>query len=249
MSKSFLVDTSRCTACRGCQLACKEWNELAPNQTKQYGWGSHQNPPDLNPNNYKVVRFNEHLDDQDVVRWNFFPDQCRHCVVPPCKDVADGVLDGAVIRDDNTGAVVFTEKTKEIGADDFESIREACPYDVPRRDEKSGLMSKCTMCNERINAGMLPACVKVCPTGAMNFGERDEMLKLAEERLARVKKTFPKAMLADPQDVNVIFLLTDDPQFYHTSAVALGPAGYRRKDFLAELAAPFRRALKNLTKA
>ena len=57
MPKSFLVDTSRCTACRGCQVACKEWKELPPNNTKQ--WGSHQNPPDLNAYNFKLVRFSE----------------------------------------------------------------------------------------------------------------------------------------------------------------------------------------------
>ena len=49
MPKAFFVDTSRCTACRGCQVACKEWKELPPNNTKQ--WGSHQNPPDLNAYN------------------------------------------------------------------------------------------------------------------------------------------------------------------------------------------------------
>jgi hypothetical protein len=58
--KAFFIDLSRCTACRGCQIACKEWNELPANATKQRG--SHQNPPVLNPNNFKVVRFNEHLE-------------------------------------------------------------------------------------------------------------------------------------------------------------------------------------------
>ena len=54
MPKAFFIDTTRCTACRGCQIACKEWNELKPNSTLQQG--THQNPPDLNPNNYKLVR-------------------------------------------------------------------------------------------------------------------------------------------------------------------------------------------------
>ncbi len=70
MPKTFLIDTSRCTACRGCQIACKEWHELPANKTTQYKWGSHQNPQDLNANNYKLVRFNEHLEDGKV-RWNF----------------------------------------------------------------------------------------------------------------------------------------------------------------------------------
>ena len=238
MPKTILIDTSRCTACRGCQIACKEWHELPANKTYQVGWGSHQNPQDLNPNNYKLVRFNEHLDG-DVVRWNFFPDQCRHCDMAPCKGTGDMYVDDAIVKDEGTGAVVFTQKTKAFSKEQFEEIREACPYDIPRRDEKTGVLSKCTMCNERIHSGMLPACVKVCPTGAMNFGDREDMLRLAKTRLEALKKTWPSAMLADPDDVNVIYLLIDEPKNYHTKAVAeakLGPM--TKQQFFATLARP-----------
>ena len=240
MPKTFLIDTSRCTACRGCQIACKEWHELPANKTTQVGWGSHQNPQDLNPNNYKLVRFSEHLD-AGVVRWNFFPDQCRHCVVPPCKEVGDVYVDGAILQDEKTGAVVYTDKTKQFKADEAQQVREACPYDIPRLNAQTGLLTKCTMCNERVHAGMLPACVKVCPTGTMNFGERADMLKLAEQRLATLKKKWPKAMLADAEDVNVIYLLIDDPKNYHEHTVAelnFGPMS--KKQFLATLARPFK---------
>ena len=243
MPKSFLVDTSRCTACRGCQLACKEWHELPANATLQYGWGSHQNPQDLNPNNYKLVRFSEHLDG-DVIRWNFFPDQCRHCVAPPCKDAADSIASGIILKDAKTGAVLFTEKSKQLTPEQFEDIRYACPYNIPRRSEQTKLMNKCTMCNDRVLSGMLPACVKACPTGTMRFGERDVMLKIAEERLAEVRKTFPNAMLADPEDVSVIFLLIDDPGNYHENAVADASGGVSRHQFLAGLAKPFSRLLR-----
>lgn len=237
MPKTFLIDTSRCTACRGCQIACKEWHELPANKTKQRG--THQNPPDLNPNNYKLVRFSEHLE-KGVIRWNFFPDQCRHCDLAPCKETGDMYHEGAIIQDDKTGAIVFTDKTKKFSKAEAEEIREACPYNVPRRNDATGELSKCTMCNERIHAGMLPACVKVCPTGAMNFGERGDMLKLAEKRLATVKKTFPQAILADPDDVNVIYLLTDKPKNYHEFAVAALSGPLSRKEFLAKVTKPFR---------
>ena len=225
MPKTIFVDTSRCTACRGCQIACKEWHELPANKTTQYKWGSHQNPQDLNVNNYKLVRFSEHLDD-GVVRWNFFPDQCRHCDLAPCKEMGDLYLEGAILKDEKTGAVLFTDKTKKFSKEQFEEIREACPYNVPRRNEHTGVMSKCTMCNDRIHNGMLPACVKVCPTGAMNFGDRSDMLKLAESRLAALKGKYPEARLGDPDEVNVIYLLIDKPENYHEFAVAqadLGP--------------------------
>ena len=166
MPKTFFIDTSRCTACRGCQVACKEWNELPANKTKQTG--THQNPPDLNPNNYKVVRFSEHLDG-DTIRWYFFPDQCRHCIDPPCVAVGGDLVDGAIIHDTKTGAVIYTDKTRQLSEADFEEIRDACPYNIPRRDPATGQISKCTMCVERVVRGLLPACVKVCPTGRHEF--------------------------------------------------------------------------------
>lgn len=241
MPKTFLIDTSRCTACRGCQIACKEWHELPANKTKQRG--SHQNPPDLNPYNYKLVRFSESLQDGKI-DWYFFPDQCRHCLDPPCKGEAEGYLDGAVIQDEATGAVLFTELTAQLPAEAFEAIRTACPYDIPRKDEKTGLLRKCTMCFNRITNGMLPACVKVCPTGTMNFGERAEMLELAEKRLAEAKKTYPKAMLADADSVNAIFLLIDEPQKYHSHAIGVASRTLDRKQFLSNLLAPLRRPLQ-----
>jgi formate dehydrogenase iron-sulfur subunit len=238
MPKTFFIDTSRCTACRGCQLACKEWYELPANKTKQTG--SHQNPPDLNPNNYKLVRFSEHLEGS-TIRWYFFPDQCRHCIDPPCVAVGGDLVEGALIHDTEIGAVIYTDKTRQISELSFEEIREACPYNIPRRDPATGRISKCTMCHERVVRGLLPACVKVCPTGTMNFGEREAMLALAEARLARVKQEHPKAMLAEPDDVNVIYLLLDDPMKVYAFSVAQFKPGIDRKAFLARLCAPLRK--------
>jgi formate dehydrogenase iron-sulfur subunit len=243
MSKAFLIDTSRCTACRGCQIACKEWNELPANATKQRG--SHQNPPDLNPYNYKVVRFSERIEGS-TVRWNFFPDQCRHCIEPPCYHEGAKLVTDAIIHDAETGAVIYTDKTKKISADGFEIIRDSCPYDIPRRNPKTGAIVKCTMCHERVVRGLLPACVKVCPTGAMNFGEREKMLDLAQQRLATVRKEYPQALLADADDVSVIYLLTDKPQNYHKHSVAQRDQDLDRKMFLARLGRPLRRGVEAL---
>jgi len=243
MPKAFFIDTSRCTACRGCQIACKEWNELPPNATQQRG--SHQNPPDLNANNYKLVRFSEHLEGT-TIRWNFFPDQCRHCLEATCAHEAAKLVDDAVIRDPDTGAVIYTDKTKEITADGFEDIRAVCPYDIPRRDPATGRIVKCTMCNERVAAGMLPACVKACPTGTMKFGERQKMLDLAQQRLAAVRKEYPKALLADADEVAVIYLLADAPKNYHKHSVAQRNQDMDRKMFLARLGRPLRRTVETI---
>ena len=216
MPKTFLIDTTRCTACRGCQLACKEWHDLPANQTKQRG--THQNPPDLNPNNLKIVRFRERMKSDGTVIWNFFPDQCRHCLTPICKEVADMAVPGAIIKDAKTGAVLATEKSAKLSPQDSQAVIDACPYNIPRLDPKTKCLTKCDMCFDRVSAGMLPICVKTCPTGTMAFGEREEILPMAQKRLEIVKKTFPKAFLADFRDVSVIYLLAEEKEHYYEYA-------------------------------
>ena len=216
MPKTFLIDTTRCTACRGCQLACKEWHDLPANETKQRG--THQNPPDLNPNNLKIVRFRERMKSDGTVVWNFFPDQCRHCLTPICKDVADMAVPGAIIKDAKTGMVIATEKSAQLSPQDAQAVIDACPYNIPRLDPKTKRLTKCDMCIDRVTAGMLPICVKTCPTGTMAFGEREEILPMAKKRLEIVKKTFPKAFLADVKDVSVIYLLAEEKEHYYEHA-------------------------------
>jgi formate dehydrogenase iron-sulfur subunit len=232
--KSFFIDTTKCTACRGCQIACKQWNKNPGTKTLQRG--NHQNPADLSTATFKLVRFNEVEVPGGEPKWYFFPDQCRHCMSPPCKEVADGKAKGAIIQDEKTGAVIFTSKVK-MKLEDFKEVREACPYDIPRISG-AGIMAKCTMCFDRINEGMFPGCVKTCPTGAMNFGDRKEMLEKANKRLAEVKKVYKDAMLANPDDVRAIYLLIDDPKKYHKFAVAENTIGITRKMALKRLFQP-----------
>jgi formate dehydrogenase iron-sulfur subunit len=235
MPKAIFVDTSRCTACRGCQAGCKEWKDFPGVPTKQQG--THQNPPDLNPYNVKLVRFSEHLIDGKVA-WYFFPDQCRHCLEAPCMMTASNPE--AIVRDEATGAVIFTDKIRD---EDAEAIRQACPYNIPRKDEKTGLLVKCDMCIDRVQAGKRPMCVQSCAMGAMHFGERAEILSQAKSRLDAVKKEFPKAQLLDADSVSVIYLVLNDPALYHEFAVAQGPSPMNRADFLAGLTKPFRNIL------
>jgi len=241
MSKAFFVDTSKCTACRGCQVACKEWKGLPATLTKQRG--SHQNPEDLGPYNNRVVRFNEEKINGRVV-WNFFPDQCRHCIEPPCKDAADSYVSGAVVIDEPTGAVVYTDLTRRLPEAAFEQMLEDCPYHIPRRHEGTGLITKCNMCVDRVSQGLVPICVKTCPTGALNFGDRDNMLALAQKRLGQLKKDFPDAQLVDEGDVNVIYLISYKPDAYHNFVVAQGPTGISRKTAIAKLTAPIKKPFR-----
>lgn len=213
--KSFFIDTTLCIACRGCQVACKGWNRLAGELS--INRGGPQNPPDFNSNTWKLVRFRELGGEK--LRWYFFSDQCRHCIDPACKEAADKRSRGAIGVDEATGSVLFNP---EVGLEpaDFEEIRKACPYDVPRFDAVRSRMVFCNMCIDRVHAGLLPACVKTCPTRAMNFGGRKAMLKLARKRLAEAEKIHGQALLTDPDSTRVIYLLVSDPRDYHEFAVA-----------------------------
>ncbi|MCK4619360.1 MAG: 4Fe-4S dicluster domain-containing protein [Desulfobacterales bacterium] len=236
--KSFFIDTSLCTACKGCQVACKQWHDLPAEKTVNRG--TYQNPADLSFVTYKLVRFNETVVDGKL-KWLFFPDQCRHCLEPPCEMTAEDPK--AIFRDPATGAVLFTAYSKDI---DTQEVIEACPYNIPRT-ARDGTLAKCDMCYDRVRNGLLPACVKTCPAGAMNFGDRDEILVMAKNRLATVKKTRPKAKLLDPDDVRVIYLVTEDPMLYHSFAVASNSAfDISRKVALNKLLRPLTRLTAGL---
>jgi formate dehydrogenase iron-sulfur subunit len=237
--KSFFIDTTLCTACRGCQVACKQWHDLPAEKTSNPG--SYQNPADLSFSTYKLVRFSE-VADKGKIKWLFFSDQCRHCLEPPCELTADDP--NAIYTESGTGAVIYTANTKGL---DTQGVIDSCPYNIPRAS-KNGMLAKCDMCLDRVENGLDPACVKVCPTGAMNFGEREEILTLAKNRLTVIKKKHPKAMLLDPDEVRVIFLVTEDPQQYHSFAVASRTSfGMTRKMALKKLVRPLMDLAKSAT--
>ena len=236
MTKSFFIDTTVCTACRGCQVACKQWHDLPAEATVNRG--SYQNPEDLSYLTYKLVRMNEEIIDKKL-HWLFFPDQCRHCIDAPCLETA--MDENAIYQDPATGAILYTAKTKELDADE---IIGSCPYNIPRKGPDDTI-TKCDMCNDRVHNGLKPACVTTCPTGSMNFGDRDEMVVLAENRLKTLKKKHPKAMLLDPNDLNVIYLVTQAPALYSEYAVASsGRGGMSRSVAIRKMMGPFARLMK-----
>lgn len=238
--KSFFIDTTLCTACRGCQIACKNWNQNGASMTKNTG--SHQNPPELDGNTFKLVHFSE-VEKNGKVAWYFFAEQCRHCLDPPCKDAIEGYVEGGVIQDEKTGAVVYTDKAK--GAK-FNEVKDSCPYNIPRA-RNDGNIVKCTMCLDRLNAGLIPACVKVCPTGAMNFGDREEIMAMAQKRLEVVKAKYPDARLIDADSVRVIYLVVDDPKLYYKFAIASADSGISRKLAMRRMMRPAERIFRAMT--
>ncbi len=214
MSYGIFIDTTRCIACKGCQVACKQWNRLPAEPTDNLG--NLQNPPDFSYTTYKLVRMREQIMDGQV-RWLFFPDQCRHCLVAPCL-LRAGNTD-AIYQDRDTGAVIHTSDTKALNS---QEITAACPYNIPRSN-KDGVLAKCTMCNDRIKRQQEPACVKACPTDCLNFGELEDMHEMADRRLKKVKSAYPDARLLDSENVRVIFLTAYTPHKYHDYAISFDP--------------------------
>ncbi len=173
VEKVELIDVSRCIGCRGCQVACKQWNELPAGTTKNTG--TYQNPPDLQANTWTLVRYQEVSDKDDGVKWLFQKDGCMHCTDATCVNLCPA---GARFRSD-TGAI-GTDNEKCVGC---QSCVVACPFGKPRYSEETNKAYKCKLCTERVQNNLLPACVKACPTGALRYGEKGEMLALANKRV------------------------------------------------------------------
>jgi len=236
MSKSIFIDTTVCTACRSCQVACKQWQGLPAEKTTNMG--GYQNPQDLSFSTYKLVRMTEEVI-AGQFQWLFFPDQCRHCVDAPCLETAFN--EAAIYRDNFTGAIIYTQQTRKV---DAEGVIESCPYDIPRKAE-DGTLAKCDMCNDRVHHGLKPACVTACPTGAMQFGDRSTILSIAKDRLKTVKAKHTQAMLLNPDLVNVIFLVAFDPGLYSKYALAdAGRTGISRSVALRKMMGPFARLMQ-----
>jgi len=169
--KVKLIDVAKCTGCRGCQLACKQWNGLPAKQT--FAAGTYQNPPDLQPNTWTLIRFQE-VAAKDGVKWLFRKDGCMHCTDAACVKVCPS---GALYHSDLGTVGIINERC--IGCKECVA---ACPFEIPRYDSVTDRVYKCDLCLSRIRVDLPPACVKACPTGALTFGDKEEMLKLAFRR-------------------------------------------------------------------
>lgn len=200
-----LYDSSKCIACRSCQKSCKAWNQDEAEKTKNLG--TYQNPPDLSAKTRILLRFKEQEGGDTGIIWTFFKDSCRHCLEPACKMIADGTDDKAITVTD-TGAVIYNERTAKVDG-------LTCGYNIPRQEQPGKPYVKCTLCIDRITNGLQPACATACPTGALEFGEREEIIKLALEREAAAKKRYPDAHItSDYKDVTFMQVLHyKDEQF------------------------------------
>jgi len=197
--KALLISPELCIGCRGCQTACKSWNQLTGQKTKNTG--TYENPPDLTPNLYNKIRYVEIPSETNPVRWLFVNQRCMHCDDAGCMKICPAP--GALFKT-KEGAVDFN-KEKCIGC---KLCVAGCPFDVPRYDEKDKI-SKCHLCSDRIAEGLQPACAKTCPTGAILYGERDSLIGLAKK--AGYEKVYGET---DLRGLGALYAFKDPPKLY-----------------------------------
>jgi formate dehydrogenase iron-sulfur subunit len=215
-----LVDVSRCIGCKACQSACMEWNDLRDEVGVQEGF--YTSPPDLSDQSWTLMRFNEQVIDGHL-QWLILKEGCLHCEQPGCLKACPAP--GAIVQYAN-GIVDFHEE-QCIGCG---YCTAGCPFNVPRMSRKDSKAYKCTLCSDRVSVGLEPACVKACPTQALSFGSKEDMLFAAEHRLEDLRERgFQKAAVYDPPGVggtHVVFVLPhgDRPEAYGLPAnPSIGP--------------------------
>jgi formate dehydrogenase iron-sulfur subunit len=161
MGKGLLIDLTKCIGCGACTLACQEINGLPRQET----------PEKLSATARTAIRQAGGLNIRQ---------QCMHCLDPACVSVCPVTA----LQKTKEGPVIYDE-SRCIGC---RYCMLACPFNVPKYEWDSRLptVQKCTMCYEtRVKHGLAPACASVCPTGATTFGERDDLIREAEMRIAQ----------------------------------------------------------------
>lgn len=166
MTAAILIDTTRCTGCETCVVACKEENDLGPDRLRT----GQESVDALSSTRFTTVL---RRPGQTYVK-----QQCRHCLEPACVSAC---LVGAMQKTPE-GPVIYDPELC-MGC---RYCMVACPYSIPRYDweEPVPYVRKCDLCYSRLQVGRVPACVEACPEGALEFGDRDTLLATAHRRIA-----------------------------------------------------------------
>jgi formate dehydrogenase iron-sulfur subunit len=164
MSAGLLFDSTRCIGCGACSAACKEANDLPlpiEERTTAYTW--------------TVV---QDIDGARVRRL------CFHCLEPTCVSVCPV----SALQKSSGGPVTY-DATRCIGC---RYCIMACPFGVPKYqwDNPIPIVGKCILCAGRLAEGLPTACASVCPTGATLFGDRDVLVREAQQRIAANPETY-----------------------------------------------------------
>ena len=155
MEKTIYLDIERCVGCGACAVACMDQNDIYPEKGQLAFRRIYQVEEGQFPN----------------ASIHYVSIACLHCEDSPCIIACPT---GAITKDKNTKAVIVNQDLC-IGC---HSCALACPFGVPRYDLEEK-MQKCNLCTERVEAGLQPACVRVCPFQALRF---EPINKIQEEK-------------------------------------------------------------------
>jgi formate dehydrogenase iron-sulfur subunit len=229
--KAILIDTSKCIACKGCQIACKQWNELDAGKPEFFsGTDGYENPTDLSYITYNLIKFHLTEKTNGDPDWLFRKYQCMHCTEAAC--LASCPVD-TIKRADN--GFVYIDQTGCIGCGTCVSV---CPFGIPKlstaEEEEDGSPKsyKCWGCQDRIDAGKEPACVHTCAPDAATYGDwndkRDDALARRDELIAAGFADANVYGIDELGGLHYIYVLLKDPSFYGLPSAAELSSSARR---------------------
>jgi Fe-S-cluster-containing dehydrogenase component len=172
-----LVDTTVCIGCRNCEWACKTAHNMPAGNIDDY-----KNKSILKnmrrPDEHALTVINQYDNDQNPTLPYDVKIQCMHCDHPACVSAC---IVGALSKQENGSVVWDTDKC--IGC---RYCMVACPFQIPSFEFDKALnphIKKCDFCFDRTKEGKLPACVEICPVEAITYGPRNDLVKVARERI------------------------------------------------------------------
>lgn len=174
---AILSDFTKCVGCRRCEAACNRANKLPAPKVP------FENPTVFNEKRRTDAQAYTVINEYSNPKWKksvYRKIQCNHCAEPAC---ASACLVGALKKTDE-GAVIYNEDLC-IGC---RYCMTACPFYIPAfeyNDPGSPAIQKCTMCYHRVANGGIPACAEACSVGAITFGKKADIIKIARERISR----------------------------------------------------------------
>ena len=195
-----LVDTTRCVGCRGCEAACAEANDL-PGPVE--GDEVMLQRRDTTTTAFTVV--NRAAGPEGGER--FGKKQCMHCLAPACASACP-----VRALDKKPNGPVTYDPSKCMGC---RYCMVACPFDVPRYEYEAlaPRVRKCTFCAPRQARGLPPACVEACPSGALTFGPRHELLEEAKRRIYSAPEKMVHRVYGEHEAGGTSFLYVSDVPF------------------------------------
>lgn len=219
-ARGFFTDTTLCIGCKACEVACKQWNQL-PGDGFFFTGMSYDNTVHLGASTWRHVAFVErpaapHPQNDGAFSWLMSSDVCKHCARAGCLESCPT---GAILRTEFDSVYVQPDVCNGCG---YCIVN--CPFGVIDREENDGRAWKCTLCYDRLQEDMAPACAKACPTDSIKFGDLRELQEIARQRVDQLHaKGVDEAYLygvdeeSQPgtEGLNAFFLLLDKPEVYN----------------------------------